>query len=219
MELTDTIVKRQSIRKFKDIDVPEEDIKTIIEASSKAPSGKNIQNWHFVAIKNKELKEKIREAIRTKNEEIVNRMALVDEEKAERFLKFARNFTLFAADAPVLIIVFATDYTPSGYLELKFLGADESLTDDLKGRKNPGMQSIGAAVTILSLKAVELGYGTCYMTSANYAGALIQNILKEEEVFCKDDYYMCAMVPLGVPEEGAKSPGRKSLEEIYTFVK
>lgn len=218
MELTDAIIKRQSVRKFKDIDVPEEDIKTIIETASKSPSGKNIQNWHFVAIKNKDLKEKIREAIRIKNEEIVKRMALIDEDKAERFLKFCKNFTLFASDAPVLIIVFASDYTPSGYLELKLIGADESLQRDLAGRKNPGMQSIGSAVTILSLKALEMGYGTCYMTSANYAGDIVQNILKEEGIFDNDDFFMCAMVPLGVPEEGAKSPGRKSLEEIYTFV-
>ena len=218
MELTDAIIKRQSIRRFKDIDVPEEDIRTIIETASKAPSGKNIQNWHFVAIKNKELKEKIREAVRNKNQEIVDRMALVDEDKAERFLKFCKNFTLFASDAPVLIIVFAKEYIPSGYLEYELIGADESLMADLNGRKNPGMQSIGSVITILSLKAVEMGLGTCYMTSANYAGDIIQNILKEEGIFDNDEFFMCAMVPLGVPLEGAKSPGRKPLEEIYTFV-
>lgn len=218
MELDKLIESRQSIRRFKDIDIPKEDIEKLIQTAGKAPSGKNIQNWHFVAIKNVELKEKIREVVRLKNEEIVNKMALLDEDKAARFLKFCRNFTLFPADAPVLILVFACDYIPSGYKEYEFIGADPQLMEDLACRKNPGMQSIGSAINTLLLKAVEMGYGTCWVTSANYAGQEIEALLKKEIAFEKEGFYYCAMLPLGVPEEGAKSPGRKSLDDIFTFV-
>ena len=55
-------------------------------------------------------------------------------------------------------------------------------------------------------------------TSANYAAQEIQALLKQEIGFVKQDYYMGAMLALGVPKENAKSPKKKPLEEIYTFV-
>ena len=44
MEALDFIYKRHSVRKFKEGDVPNEDIRKIINAATYAPSGKNRQN-------------------------------------------------------------------------------------------------------------------------------------------------------------------------------
>ena len=54
--------KRHSIKDFSDVDVDENIIKMSIRTAAIAPSGANQQPWHFVAIKNAEIKRKIRDA-------------------------------------------------------------------------------------------------------------------------------------------------------------
>lgn len=217
MECMETIQKRQSIRKFKKGEVAQDALLKILEAGRLAPSGKNSQNWHFVVIRNTDLMEKIAAAIVSKNDEIATVMDSKDPEKGARFRKFAKNFTLFYLDAPVLIVVYATDYLPSGYHEYRIAGYPESAIDKLFQR-NPGMQSIGAAIENMSLEAVSLGYGSCWMTGQNYAADEIEKVLENEIGFSKEGYFLASMLAVGIPEDGAKSPGRKDLSEICTFI-
>jgi nitroreductase len=53
MDVKEAIEKRKSIRKFKKKEVSDKIIKEVIDAARKAPSGHNLQSWHFVVIKNK----------------------------------------------------------------------------------------------------------------------------------------------------------------------
>jgi len=218
MELQEIIEKRQSIRKYKEGDVPKEHLFEMIRAAGLAPSGKNVQNWHFVAIKNEALKQKIGQAVLDKNEVICLKMDKIDKERGDAFRKFVRSFTLFFLEAPVLIVVFSTDYRPSGYYELEFINCDPAILNDLVKHRNPGMQNLGAALENLTLKAVDLGYGSCILTSANYACAEIEDLLKREAVFDKEDYYMACMVALGIPEENQPSPKKKPLGQILTYI-
>ena len=52
--------------------------------------------------------------------------------------------------------------------ELKAIGACEEEIQEVV-RTNPGIQSVSAAVENLMLAAADMGYGTCWMTSGNYA--------------------------------------------------
>lgn len=217
MEFMELVTKRQSIRKFTQQDVPMEDLLLMVDAARYAPSGKNIQNWHFVITKNKDLFQKIGDAILAKNQSIVEKMKLIDEEKANRFEKFAKNFTLFYKNAPALVLVFACDYFPSGYPEMNLIGSSKYETEQLFWR-NPGMQNIGAAMENFTLRCVELGYGSCWMTSQNYAANEIELILKQEYGFEMENYHLAAMLSVGVPQEQQKSPAKKNLEEIYTIL-
>jgi nitroreductase len=56
MNVKDAIEKRKSIRKFKEKEVPDEVIKEVIDAARRAPSGHNLQSWHFIIVKTKETK-------------------------------------------------------------------------------------------------------------------------------------------------------------------
>lgn len=217
MEFMELVTKRQSIRKFTPQDVPMEDLLQMVDAARCAPSGKNIQNWHFVITKNKDLFEKIGDAILEKNRLIAEKMKQVDEEKSNRFEKFAKNFTLFYKNAPALVLVFACDYFPSGYPEMNLIGSSKYETEKLFWR-NPGMQNIGAAMENFTLRCVELGYGSCWMTSQNYAADEIELILKQEHGFEMDNFHLAAMLAVGVPQEQQKSPAKKNLEEIYTII-
>ena len=53
MDVKKAIAKRKSIRKFKKKEIPNKIIKEVIDAARRAPSGHNLQPWHFVVVKNK----------------------------------------------------------------------------------------------------------------------------------------------------------------------
>jgi nitroreductase len=59
MQFANVLVKRRSIRKFKDTPVPKEDLLKILEAARIAPSASNRQPWHFVVVEDKETKRKL----------------------------------------------------------------------------------------------------------------------------------------------------------------
>lgn len=50
----DIVAKRRSIRKYKDIEIPDEHIHQMIEAAQLAPSTNNTQPWRFVVVKDPE---------------------------------------------------------------------------------------------------------------------------------------------------------------------
>jgi nitroreductase len=62
MDLSEAIKGRRSIRKFKKQKIPEETVTRLIEAASYAPSAGNIQPWHFIIVKNPNVKKKLVEA-------------------------------------------------------------------------------------------------------------------------------------------------------------
>src|SRR5699024_6354389 len=132
--------------------IPEEDIRAIITAAGKAPSGKNNQNWHFVVIQNKEMLEAMAKAVEGKMEKIAGGL---HQEKGEKFLKFSR-FSTFFRNAPVVVAVYGNVYVPEGLAEVEASGMPEE-DGQRMWYANPGVQSIGAGVENLILKAVDMG--------------------------------------------------------------
>lgn len=55
MELMDAINGRRSVRKFKPDPVPEDALRSLVEAASMAPSGSNVQAWKFGLVTDPEL--------------------------------------------------------------------------------------------------------------------------------------------------------------------
>lgn len=219
MEFNELIRSRQSIRKYKEQDIPKEDIEKIIDAARVAPSGKNCQNWYFLALKNKEVLQKLVDTIYQANQKVAGRMAQTDQEKAKRFEKFCRHFTIFISEAPVVVLTFARNYYPSGYYEQKLCGEPEEVLQTLLTKTNPGMQSIGAAMEHMALAAADMHYGSCWLTSANFAADEIEELVRREMGFEKEGYFFAGMMSFGVPADVEhKSPGRKELEDIYMLV-
>ncbi len=62
MEFYDVIKKRKSVRKYKPVPIADEVIKRILDAGRMAPSAKNYQPWHFIVIRDPEIKKKVAEA-------------------------------------------------------------------------------------------------------------------------------------------------------------
>ena len=55
----DLMIQRRTIRDFSDQPVPIEIIKNAIKTASSAPSGANKQPWHFVIVKDPDVKKEI----------------------------------------------------------------------------------------------------------------------------------------------------------------
>lgn len=59
MDTIEAIKSRRSVRKFLQEEIPEEEIRTVLEAGIWAPSGMNNQPWKFVIVRDPEMKEKL----------------------------------------------------------------------------------------------------------------------------------------------------------------
>ncbi len=62
MDAMQAILGRRSIRRFTGEDIPDQDLRILLEAAMSAPSACNQQPWHFVVVKSKETFTKIIEA-------------------------------------------------------------------------------------------------------------------------------------------------------------
>lgn len=61
MDLLELISNRKSVRSYLDKHIPDEDLKTILEAGRLAPSWMNVQSWKFILVKSQENKDLLSE--------------------------------------------------------------------------------------------------------------------------------------------------------------
>jgi len=62
--ILETIRKRQSVRNYQDIEIPEEILHEVLESGRLAPSGSNRQELKFIVVKDRHLKQKLVPACR-----------------------------------------------------------------------------------------------------------------------------------------------------------
>jgi nitroreductase len=61
MNVLDAIRTRRSIRRYKPDNIPDEDLKVILEAAQQAPSAGNKQPWKFIIVRDEDTKKKLAE--------------------------------------------------------------------------------------------------------------------------------------------------------------
>ncbi len=67
MDFMSTIKERRSIRTYKDQDIPDDLLNTVLESVRWAPSWANTQCWEVVVVKDRQIREQLRETIAAKN--------------------------------------------------------------------------------------------------------------------------------------------------------
>jgi iodotyrosine deiodinase len=102
--------KRRTVREFSDRPVPKEIIENAIRAAGTAPSGANMQPWHFVAVSSQEIKHQIRDAAEIEEKEFYDHRASKEWLKALEPLGTDEHKD-FLTSAPWLIIVFLKKFT------------------------------------------------------------------------------------------------------------
>ncbi|MGQ9705845.1 MAG: nitroreductase family protein [bacterium] len=201
MELKEAIIGRRSIRKYKPDPIPKEDIETIIELASWAPSGSNMQQWKFIVIQDAILKEKLKDAIENVAREIFNKYKN-DTDLVKRLQNSLPAYTFFI-NAPIVIACIVEEVPSTSGKIMDSRGVYSSTISIV------GLSSISAAIQNLLLTAFSMGYGTCWMT-----GPLIAKKEMEEILEIKRPHHLVALIPIGKPDEvPIPKPRRKGIIE------
>lgn len=95
MNLTECILSRRSIRKYKQINISDDIILELIDSARLCQSAKNRQPWFFKILRNEE-KQKIAELMHQK----------IRDARLENFNSSVENSASIIENAPVLILVF-----------------------------------------------------------------------------------------------------------------
>lgn len=70
-----SVDRRRTVREFSDRPVPRDIIETALKAANTAPSGANLQPWHFAVVSGPETKKRIREAAEIEEREFYEHRA------------------------------------------------------------------------------------------------------------------------------------------------
>lgn len=109
----DQIRKRRTVREFSDRPVPREIIENALKAAGTAPSGANMQPWHFVVVSNPGIKKKMRIAAEQEEKEFYEHRASAEWLKALEPLGTDEH-KAFLEKAPWLIVVFLKKFSFDG---------------------------------------------------------------------------------------------------------
>src|SRR6266496_2131333 len=190
--------RRRTIRDYSDRPVPRKVIEYCIRAAGTAPSGANLQPWHFVAVSDAAIKGQIRVAAETEEKEFYEHRAPKAWLEALAPLGTDSNKP-FLEIAPWLIAVFAQPF--------------RILTDGTRSPTYYAIQSVGIATGIL-VTAVH-SCGLVSLTHTPSPMGFLNRILGRpsyEKPF--------VLLVVGHRAENALVPdiGRKPVEKISSFV-
>ena len=190
------IDERRSIRKFKDTPVSENDILEILKSGIAAPSSKNGQPWRYTVVRGSQKAEMIkafREGIAREQ-----RDPLLPKNRDNA--QYAEYTVRVMEQAPVVIFVENT------------LGKSvrEPATPEERVAEICNVQSIGAAIENMCLRATELGLGSLWICDLFFAYQELCSWLGSED-------QLVAAVAIGYPDEAPPARPRKSIEDVVVW--
>lgn len=185
MDVFEAIEGRRSIREFLPDPVSEVDMERILDAARYAPSAGNGQPWRFLVLQEADNKRKLKEVVKQRMDERIDKADLPEEKKDEHKAQYRQYIEKILA-APVLVFVFV-DKTQHAEL----VGYDGAL-----------------AVQNMLLAAHALGYGSGYQTT------IFPEDLVREYFSVPDTYGFICAVPIGKAAAQPAMPERKPLKEL-----
>lgn len=189
---------RRSVRDFSAKPIPEGVIENALLAAGTAPSGANMQPWHFVVIRDPQTKHAIREAAEAEERELYEHRA--SEEWLDALAPLGTDANKpFLETAPALIAIFL-----------------QKFSIDAEGNKRKHYytaESVGIATGLLIAALHRSGLAT--LTHTPSPMKFLNQILKRPP----QERAMILLV-CGYPADGVKVPNitRKTLQEIATFI-
>ena len=192
------IDRRRSVRDFSDRPVPRDIIETALRAANTAPSGANLQPWHFAVVSGADTKKKIREAAEAEEREFYEHRASAEWLAALQPLGTDEQKP-FLETAPYLIAVFLQKFG--------------ELPDGTRVKHYYPVESTGIATGMLITALHTAGLAT--LTHTPSPMKFLNEILgrpKNERPFL--------LLVVGYPADDARVPDieRKSLDEFASFI-
>ena len=192
------MARRRTVREFSDRPVPRDIIETALEAAGTAPSGANLQPWHFVVVGAAETKKKIREAAEAEEREFYEHRASPEWLAALEPLG-TDSSKPFLETAPYLVAVFLQKY---GHLE-----------DGRKVKHYYPTESTGLATGILITALHQAGLATLTHTPSpmKFLNEILGRPVSERPFL---------LLVVGYPADDAQVPdiSRKNLDDFTTFI-
>jgi len=190
MDFSDVVVKRRSVRKFRDDSVPVEVIARVLEAGRWAPSAGNSQPWRFIVVKNVDVKGRIAEVCTRFSR---GAWAGFSPERARYLAERGGTWDkTYMKRVPVLIAMCCE--------------VPEGLREEL------ALASVWMAVENMLSAATNEGLGSCvYTTYDSEEENALKGILRVPE-----QYRLATIIQLGYASNEQSSPSRKRLEEIVS---
>jgi iodotyrosine deiodinase len=190
--------RRRSVRSFSDKQVPRGVIEDCLLTAGSAPSGANMQPWHFIVVSDAAIKQKIRQAAEKEEYEFYHGLA-GDEWLGALSSLGTEHKKPFLEEAPYLIVIFRQDW-----------GVSE---DGKKVKHYYVSQSVGIATGLL-IAAIHNAGLVCLPYTPNRMGFL------RELLGRKINERPFLVLVVGYPAEGVMVPDieRKGLDEIATFM-
>ncbi|MDG1165225.1 MAG: nitroreductase family protein [Porticoccaceae bacterium] len=190
--------KRRSVRDFSAKPVPASVLEHAILAAGTAPSGANMQPWHFVVVQNPEVKQKIREAAEVEERELYENRA--SEEWLDALAPLGTDaHKPFLETAPALIAVFL-----------------KKVTIDDNGDKHKNYytsESVGIATGVLITALHNAGLATLTHTPSpmKFLSQILERPSHERPFL---------LLVTGYPAEGTMVPNitRLPLHKVATFI-
>jgi iodotyrosine deiodinase len=189
---------RRTVRQFSDRPVPGEIIAACLRAAGTAPSGANLQPWHFVVVSDADLKHRIRLAAEAEEHELYTRRATPEWLEALAPLGTDEHKP-FLETAPYLIAVFVQRY--------------RLLADGRQVKHYYAHESVGIATGILITALHHCGLATLTHTPSpmNFLNQILHRPENERPFL---------LLVTGYPAAEARVPliTKKPLSEIATFL-
>jgi iodotyrosine deiodinase len=197
-EFRQQMQRRRTVRYFSDREVPREIIEDCLLAAGTAPSGANLQPWHFVVVSDPAIKQRIRVEAEKEEREFYTRKAPQEWLDALAPLGTDANKP-FLETAPYLVVIFSQSYGV--------------LADGRKVKNYYVQESVGIATGML-ITAVH-NAGLVSLTHTPSPMGFLNEILGRP---ANEKPFLILVV--GYPAENAVVPdiGKKPLEEIATFL-
>jgi len=192
------ISRRRTVRDFSDRPVPRDIIETALKVANTAPSGANLQPWHFAVVSGPETKRKIREAAEVEEREFYTHRA------SEEWLAALEPLGTddrkpFLETAPYLVAVFLQKYG--------------QLPDGRKVKHYYPTESTGLATGLLITALHVAGLATLTHTPSpmKFLNEILGRPTSERPFL---------LLVVGYPADDAHVPDikRKSLEEFTSFI-
>jgi nitroreductase len=190
--------RRRTVRSFSDRPVSRAVIEDCLRAAATAPSGANMQPWHFVVVSDPAIKRQIREAAEIEEHEFYTQRAPQAWLGALAALG-TDEYKPFLETAPYLIVIFEQRYGP--------------LPDGLKIKHYYAVESVGIATGMLITAVHNAGLVSLTHTPSpmNFLNDILGRPPNERPFL---------ILVVGYPAEGAVVPEitKKPLDEIATFI-
>jgi iodotyrosine deiodinase len=188
---------RRTVRDFSDKEIPADVLESCLRAAGTAPSGANLQPWHFAVVREPGLKRRIREAAEVEEREFYDRRA--PKAWLEDLAHLGTDqYKPYLERAPALIVIFAEHYR---------LNPDGSKRHTYYASESVG---IATGMLITALHYAGLASLTHTPSPMRFLNDLLERPTNERA-------YMILVA--GYPEDGAQVPDitKKPLEEISSF--